>query len=182
MEVVLPARALPMRALRPWLLGLLAAALSASLACAQASRCTVTSYMDPPRQVLRCADGFMLSAESSTSYRLIDRNGDGRPEAAELTGQGLLIEVPRGQRQPFQVLTPHAIASVRGTVWAVDVRPTRTSVFVEDGVVAVSRRGAPATVELRAGDGVDVDAGGQDLRVNRWSRVRAANLLARFGR
>ena len=79
MEVVLPARALPMRALRPWLLGLLAAALSASLACAQASRCTVTSYMDPPRQVLRCADGFMLSAESSTNLAASGSSGGSKP-------------------------------------------------------------------------------------------------------
>lgn len=154
--------------------------LPADAARAQRRGCTITPYTDPPRQVLACPDGFTLSAENASTYRLIDRNRDGRPEAADLNGRGLLVDAPPRQGS-FQVRTPHAIASVRGTTWAVDVTPGRTSVFVQAGEVSVSRLSGPGVV-LRAGDGVDVDAGTAPLEVKRWSRERAAGLLARFGR
>jgi hypothetical protein len=153
-----------------------------SSATAQRVGCTVTTYSDPPREVLECSDGLSLSAERSADYRLIDQDGNGRPEGAALTGHGLLVDLPPGGRRRFQIMTPHAIASVRGTIWAVDVSPSRTSVFVQEGIVAVRRHTSSRTVRLRPGEGVDVDAAGQDLRVNRWSRNRVLNLLARFGR
>ncbi len=156
--------------------------VGSSDALAQRAGCSVTTYTDPPREVLRCADGLTITAESGRQYRLEDRNRDGTPEGAELTGRGLLIEVPRRLRSGFQVRTPHAIASVCGTVWAADVTPTRTSVFVREGIVQVARTDSPAAVTLRAGDGVDVDVSRGDLAVRRWSAERAALLLGRFGR
>src|SRR3712207_6212641 len=129
-----------------------------SPAAAQAG-CAVTTYTDPPREVLRCPDGLSITAERASDYRLIDRNRDGRPEAAELKARALLIESRPG-RGGFQILTPHAIATVRGTTWAVDVAEARTSVFVREGAVGVTRPGERAGVTLRAGDGVDVAAGG----------------------
>ena len=144
--------------------------------------CTLATLADPPRQVLRCADGLSLTAEAGAAYRPVDRNRDGRPEAVELTDRAFLIDLPPGRaRGRFQILAPHAIASVRGTVWAVDVTPRRSSVFVERGVVAVRRPGVPEVV-LRAGDGVDVEEGATRLEVKSWSPQRAAALLARLGR
>jgi ferric-dicitrate binding protein FerR (iron transport regulator) len=143
-------------------------------------RCAITTYTDPPREVLHCPDGLSITAERASSYRLIDRDRNGRPEAAELTGRGLLVDSPP-RRGRFQIQTPHAIATVRGTVWAVDVTPTRTSVFVQQGVVDVARRDSGRTVALRAGDGVDVELTG-GLEVKRWSSERALLLLGRFGR
>ena len=156
------------------------AILLSAPAGAQTRGCTVTPYTDPPRQVLSCADGLTISAERGTAYKLIDRNRDGRPESAEVTSRGLLIDVPP-RRGGFQILTPHAVASVRGTVWAVDVSAQKTSVFVREGSVAVERPGGPS-VTLQAGDGVDVEAGGGSLHVQHWNPERAAGLLARFGR
>jgi hypothetical protein len=167
------------------LAALLACALGAGLssASAQSAGCRVVTYTDPPREELQCADGLILSAERGAQYDAVDGNRDGRPEAADLNGRGLLIELPPGRRRGgFQIRTPHAIASVRGTIWAVDVGPSRTSVFVQRGTVAVSRRAGGAGVTLRAGDGVDVEAGTNALEVKRWSPQRAAQLLARFGR
>jgi ferric-dicitrate binding protein FerR (iron transport regulator) len=152
----------------------------ASGASAQSPRCTITTYADPPREVLRCPNGLSISAERSSNYRLIDRDRDGSPNAAELTSRGLLIESPP-RRGRFQILTPHAIATVRGTVWAVDVTAVRTSVFVRRGIVDVARPGSRDAVTLRAGDGVDVERTG-DLQVKRWSAERALLLLGRFGR
>jgi ferric-dicitrate binding protein FerR (iron transport regulator) len=156
------------------------ALVASSAASAQSSACTITTYTDPPREVLRCGAGLSITAERGSDYRLIDRDRDGRPEGAELRARGLLIEsAPR--KGGFQILTPHAIASVRGTIWAADVGPARTSVFVREGSVAVRRRATPEAATLRAGDGIDVESAGP-LQVKRWSAERAAHLLARFGR
>lgn len=159
----------------------IAAAATIPVAAAQTARCTTTAYTDPPRQVLRCADGLTIHAERNADYRLVDDDGDGQPEAAELNGRALLIEFPAGRRGRFQILTPHAIAAVRGTIWAVDVGASRSSIFVERGAVAVSRRGGVSVV-LNAGEGVDVEAGQSPLKVNRWGTRRVLALKARFGR
>lgn len=155
----------------------------ADMAAAQASRCTMTSRTDPPppRQVLSCGDGLTITAEKDASLKLIDRNGDGRPEAVKLDAKAVLVDKPAGGGS-FQILTPHAIASVRGTVWAVDVSAEQTSVFVERGRVAVRRPGGGKPVTLAAGDGVDVKPGTDPLTVKRWGAARVAALLARFGR
>jgi hypothetical protein len=151
---------------------------------AQTVDCTAAARAAPPGEVLNCRNGLVIHTERGTLYRLIDRNRDRQPEGAELTGGGLLIELSPGGRARgrFQIHTPHAIASVRGTIWAADVTAARTSVFVQRGVVAVGRRGARRAVTLRAGDGVDVEGTAGPLVVRRWAPQRAAALLARFGR
>ncbi|MGA0594780.1 FecR domain-containing protein [Enterovirga sp. CN4-39] len=161
--------------------GLAACILAAGPLSAQPRGCSVTTYTDPPRETLSCPDGLRITAEEGSVYALRDRNRDGRPDVVELTSRGVLVDVPAGRRGGFQVQTPHAIASVRGTTWAVDVTPARSSVFVQTGVVAVNRPGGPA-VTLRAGDGVDVAPDAAPLEVKRWGRERAATFLARFGR
>lgn len=174
---------------RPSTVGLPIAVLALSWAAAASAQtrdgCRVSTFTDPPREVLDCPGGVTLSAEKGAAYRLIDADRNGRPEAVELDGKALLIEVaPRGSG--FQVRTPHAVASVRGTTWAVDAGAGATAIFVEDGAVRVTRRDAPssgpAAVLLRAGDGVDVAPDGAALAVKRWARERRLHLLARFGR
>lgn len=166
-----------------WMLAVMIGS-AAGTAQAQTSGCSLTSYTDPPREVLDCANGLSVTAEKSATYKLVDRNRDGQPEALEVTNKGVLIEWSARRRGGFQVLTPHAIASVRGTVWAVDVKSAATSVFVQSGRVGVTRPsgGAASNVVLNAGDGVDVSSGGGPLERKRWPRERALHLLARFGR
>jgi ferric-dicitrate binding protein FerR (iron transport regulator) len=157
--------------------------LAGSSAAYSQAGCAVTAHADPPRQVIRCGPDLTITAERGSAYRLVDRDGDGKPEAAELTSGGLFIEAsPKRRSTPFQILTPHAVAAVRGTVWAVDVGAARTSVFVRQGAVGVARAGQPISVVLKAGDGVDVEPGQAPLEVKRWSPERAGRLLARFGR
>ena len=68
------------------LVALLAGPASAQQNAPAAPRgCTLATLADPPRQVLRCADGLTLTAEPGAAYRPVDRNRDGRPEAVELT-------------------------------------------------------------------------------------------------
>jgi hypothetical protein len=121
--------------------------------------------------------------EQGAVYTLIDRNRDTEPEAATLSSRALLVESPaRQSRRGFQVLTPQAIAAVRGTEWIVDVSGTKTAVFVVSGRVGVRRASSRDSVSLGAGEGVDVEAGVGPLVVRRWPAARASALLARFDR
>jgi hypothetical protein len=105
----------------------------------------------------------------------------GRVDAVELDGKALLIEVaPKPGGNKFQVVTPQAIAAVRGTKWAVDVAGDKTSVLVVNGRVGVGGRTGGRGVTLRPGEGVDVEVGAP-LTVKRWAPARVSALLARLG-
>lgn len=178
-----------MRAMSPQLPWTLCAAilspalLGAIPALAQPAGCTNAAQYAPARTVITCPDGLTITVEDGAAFRLLDRDGNGKPDSAELAGRGALIELPSGRgRTRFQIHTPHAIASVRGTVWATDVSADRTSVFVAQGVVAVRPQASRQSAILQAGDGVDVTATTTAPEVKRWGAPRAAALLARFGR
>lgn len=132
-------------------------------------------------QTLQCVTAITIVAENGAKFELKDRNRDGRVDSVELSNKALLIEVPKkpgGNR--FNVVTPQAIAAVRGTTWAVDASEGKTSVFVVDGSVNVARPGG-GDVILKPGDGVDVEPTGT-LIVKRWPPARVAALMARLGR
>jgi ferric-dicitrate binding protein FerR (iron transport regulator) len=129
-------------------------------------------------QTIRCKGGVTIVVENGARYTLRDRDGNGRVDSVELGSKALLLEVPRG-RTEFRVITPQAIAAVRGTKWAVDAAESRTSVFVVSGRVAVGRGTGRERVTLGPGEGVDVEAAGP-LTVKRWPPGRVAALLARL--
>lgn len=160
-----------------------AAGLAAPAGAQTRDGCRSTALAGPPREVIDCPGGVSITAEQGAAYRLIDRNRDGRPDLLDLEDKAVLIEVAP-HRSGFQVRTPHAIASVRGTVWAVDAQGAVTAVFVEQGAVGVARRGRGPAALLRAGDGVDVAADGETgpPTVKHWSDERRRRLLARLGR
>jgi ferric-dicitrate binding protein FerR (iron transport regulator) len=152
-----------------------AAAQGGSVACTPVSAAGTA-------QTLRCEGGITVIAENGARYTLNDTNHDGRVDQAELSGKALLLEVPKQPRgKTFQVSTPQAIAAVRGTRWAVDVVENKTSVFVENGRVAVRRpSNSRQQVVLGPGEGVDVEPTGP-LTVKRWAPARVAALMARLG-
>jgi FecR protein len=132
-------------------------------------------------QTLRCLGGITIVAENGARYILQDRDGNGRVDSAELSSKALLIEVPKRRGAiRFQVITPQAISAVRGTKWAIEAVENKTSVFVADGTVAVSRPSGGSTVILKRGEGVDVEGTGP-LNVKRWAAARVAALMARLG-
>lgn len=153
-------------------------------ALAQGIGCVLQTAAGSQRQILRCRDGLSIEAEAGATYSLVDRNRDTQPDAVNLQGRAIFINAPsQPARRGFQIITPQAIAAVRGTQWAVDVSGTRTSVFVVTGRVAVQRvSGNTRGVRLGPGEGVDVEAGTSPLVVRRWPAPRAAALLARLGR
>jgi hypothetical protein len=149
-------------------------------AAAQTAGCT-PSPAGAGAQSWRCDNGITIVAENGARFELKDANRDGHIDGIELSSKALLIEVPkRAGAGRFKVLTPQAIAAVRGTRWAVDVVGTKTSVFVADGRVGVSRRRGGSAVVLGPGDGVDVEATGT-LEVKRWGQPRIDALMARLG-
>jgi ferric-dicitrate binding protein FerR (iron transport regulator) len=132
-------------------------------------------------QTLRCPGGTIV-AENGAQYTLRDRNRDGEVDTVGLRSKALLLEAPTQRKgHHFEVITPQAIAAVRGTKWAVDATATATSVLVLGGQVSVSRSGGGGRVVLGPGEGVDVEAGGGALIVKRWPEARVNALLARLG-
>jgi len=132
-------------------------------------------------QIWRCDNGITIVTENGARFELKDVNRDGHIDSVELSSKALLVEVPKKPGgNPFKVLTPRAIAAVRGTKWAVDVTDAKTSVFVADGRVGVSRRARGRGVVLGPGEGVDVEATGP-LTVKTWGQPRVDALMARLG-
>jgi ferric-dicitrate binding protein FerR (iron transport regulator) len=156
--------------------------LSVSIAAAQPANMGCTSAPSAnASQTLRCDNGITIVAENGAKFELKDRNRDGHVDSAELSGKALLVEVPKkpgGNR--FDVLTPQAIAAVRGTKWAVDAADGKTSVLVVNGRVSVRRPAGGRPAVLGPGEGVDVGATGA-LVVKRWAPPRVTALLARLG-
>lgn len=161
-----------------------AAAIALPLPHASAQSSGAGCVLEPGaggRNVLRCADGLSITVERGARYSLIDRNGDGEADGASLRSKALMIDGPAGAAGGFKVVTPQAIAAVRGTRWAVDVSGGKTAVFVVRGRVSVQRATGGEGVVLRPGEGVDVDRGTGPLTVKRWPAARVAALLARLG-
>lgn len=151
-----------------------------SVASAQGIQgCEAVSASDPPRTVYRCDQGLLLEAEVAQSMRVVVAGPAGVPQRIELRGRAAFIEI-QGPPRDFQILTPHAIASVRGTTFAVDVTSDATAVFVSQGRVHVARRDGQSVV-LGPGEGVDVSADAP-MVVKQWGAGRVEALLARFGR
>ncbi len=164
---------------------ILRAALCLAAACVQGSAqdvngCVKTDVPNPPRIVYQCANGLVFEAEAAAEIAVENAPGQVRPGAVQLTEDAVLIEV-EPDSGPFQILTPHAIAAVRGTIFVVDVKQEMTSVFVVRGQVEVSRPDGSDAVTLSDGEGVEVTED-DPLTVKTWPQEKADRLLARFAR
>lgn len=136
----------------------------------------------PARQVLHCASGPTIEAEAKADVKIIDPGSSGAPHEARIDAGAALLEVPAGYPGGFQIVTPRAVASVRGTTWVVDVTADATAVFVVAGHVEVKSGETGAGVTLAAGEGVEVGSADLPLKVETWAPARREALLARFGR
>ena len=91
-------------------------------AVAQTSACTlVPDKRNPNDKILRCGTELTVTPAPGTVYRPGPAGADGLPTSVQLDSGALLIEFNPKRRHEFQILTPQAIASVRGTKWAMDV-------------------------------------------------------------
>ena len=170
------------RYLRSLVAGMFAGVFWMGTALAQDAGCTFEPVAGKSRQILRCREGLTIIVEGGARFTLVDRDRNGSADAVRLRRKALLLEAPAGRvRGGFVVITPQAIAAVRGTKWAVDVGQGKTSVFVVKGRVAVQRPASNAGVVLGPGEGVDVAAGTGTLTVKHWPAARVSALMARFG-
>ncbi|MEH2528916.1 MULTISPECIES: FecR domain-containing protein [unclassified Bradyrhizobium] len=155
--------------------------LTADVAAQPATLGCTTAPTAQGTQTLHCPTAITIVAESGAKFELGDRNRDGHVDSVELSNKALLLEVPKKPgRTRFNVVTPQAIAAVRGTKWAVDAEGAKTSVFVVNGRVSVARSAGRGSVVLGPGDGVDVEGSGE-LIVKRWPPARVTALMARLG-
>lgn len=146
--------------------------------------CIQSSLIDPPRTVFTCENGLVIEAEAVAEIQAMAPAADdvtaATPQSLQINSNAVLVTLPSGQG-PFQILTPHAIASVRGTTYVVDVTTDKTAVFVIEGVVAVARDDKGETVDLTAGEGVTI-TGQTPLEVKTWPTEKVTALLTRFAR
>lgn len=142
--------------------------------------CDWSDLANPTRQSITCGDALTVERLPGSEVTIFERSGNAPPRVIELKNGAIFIEVVPGSR-PTQIKTPHAIAAVRGTIYAIDAGEVRTSVFVVKGAVEVSKTETGEVVSLGPGQGVDVDAD-LPLEVKTWGDRRASELLARFGR
>lgn len=156
------------------------ATVSSDVASAQTTTTGCSSEQRPnAAQTLRCRDGLTIVAEDGAKFTLQGKSG--QVSGVDLQSKALLVDAPRQKgKNRFQVITPQAIAAVRGTKWAVDAQQSRTSVLVLDGQVAVRRPKGGGQVVLGPGEGVDIEPGTGALEVKRWGQPRVDALLARL--
>lgn len=144
------------------------------------SVCSVETLQTPPRIAYHCPNGLEIVAESLDELADFILPAGGGNRVLDIGERAVLIEVQPGGG-PFQVQTPYAIATVRGTRYVVDSRSDRTDVFVIEGVVSVTRPFQYEGVFLHVGEGVSVSPT-LSPEVQTWAPERVAALLARFGR
>lgn len=162
------------------------AAIAGPLPAQAAGACTlVPNEKMPSEKILQCgggAEALTVRAAPGTRYQPLYKKGDPIPEAIRLDHGALLIEFqPSLWRKDFQILTPLAIAAVRGTKWAVEVTTARTSVLVLSDTVGVTNRRLNRYVILTEGEGVDITPADTSLVQKTWGAARVRALLARFG-
>jgi hypothetical protein len=136
----------------------------------------------PSEKMLQCGDNLTIRATQGARYQPLYKKGDPLPVGIRLNDGALLIEYhPARPNEKFQILTPLAIAAVRGTKWAMDVTKAQTSTLVVDGVVAVTNRRLNLFVVLNEGQGVDITPTDTSLERHVWADERVRALLSRFG-
>jgi hypothetical protein len=136
----------------------------------------------PTEKILRCGETLTVRPAQGARYRPLYKKGDPLPVGIRLDDGALLIEFhPASPQEKFQILTPLAIAAVRGTKWAMEVTSARTSTLVLAGAVAVTNRRLNEYVVLTEGQGVDITPADTSMVQKRWGEARVRALLSRFG-
>src|SRR5689334_3086186 len=134
------------------------------------------------RVEMRCPDGSSLVVGERSTVRLSIFITDQRPQNAvvELLEGIVRTLLPGGHTwERFDIVTRTAVASVRSTMWIVDVKADSTGVFVEDGNVLVSSRADQAQIYLPAGYGVDIGGRPAPLESRLWGAARVEDARAR---
>jgi hypothetical protein len=99
----------------------------AASAVAQSGACVLSpDRRNPNLRILRCGKELTITAAPGTVYQPASAGDDGLPASVQLDSGALLIEFNSKRRHELQILTPQAVASVRGTKWAMEVSATNS--------------------------------------------------------
>ena len=134
------------------------------------------------RVEMRCPDGSSLVVGERSTVRLSIFITDQRPQNAvvELLEGIVRTLLPGGHTwERFDIVTRTAVASVRSTIWIVDVKADSTGIFVENGNVLVSSRADQAQIYLPASYGVDIGVQSAPLEMRVWGAPRVEDVRAR---
>ena len=161
----------------------LAAAMAGQGPARAASACALVSNDKmPSEKMLQCGDTLTVRPAHGARYQPLFKKGAPLPVGIRLNDGALLIEYhPASPNEKFQILTPLAIAAVRGTKWAMDVTKAQTSTLVLNGAVAVTNRRLNQFVVLTEGQGVDITPTDTSVVQKTWGEARVRALLSRFG-
>jgi hypothetical protein len=162
---------------------LFAAAIAGSTPAQAAGACAlVPNDHVPSEKMLQCGENLTVRAAEGARYQPLYKKGDPLPVGIRLNEGALLIEFhPAKPQEKFQILTPLAVAAVRGTKWAMEVTTAQTSTLVVNGVVAVTNRRLNQFVVLTEGLGVDITPTDTTVVKKTWGDERVRALLSRFG-
>jgi FecR protein len=161
---------------------LLATAVAGSPARAAGACALVPNERMPSEKMLQCGETLTVRPAQGARYQPLYKKGNPLPVGIRLNDGALLIEYhPSSPQDRFQILTPLAIAAVRGTKWAMDVTKAQTSTLVLTGAVAVTNRRLNEYVVLTEGQGVDITPADTTIVEKQWGEARVRALLSRFG-
>ena len=135
---------------------------------------------------LAFADGSMVQLGEQTDLVL-----DWFLHAPEAGTQNVLLRVSSGifraivalvlPQAAFEVQTPTAVASVRGTDWITEATPEATATVTLEGQVALRNiePGIPGEVVLGPGEGTTVNAGAAPTEPTVWGDARRNQFIER---
>lgn len=148
----------------------------------------VVEVSDGAKLKLSMSDGSVLSLGGSSRLTVTAYTADpGVSRDVQLNldiGLMRAVVAAGGATSRFEIDTPTAVATVRGTDFFVEVTPQKTSIGVIEGSVAVVRRGAAPNANpmtLNANWQAEIDAGREPPKVRPWTQQEFDALVSRTG-
>lgn len=102
----------------------------------------------------RSGDVLMVDPESQVALPLLT----GDESSVVQTSGSVIYEVGRREGRDFKVVTPYLVAGVKGTIFMVTVADSYASVTVEEGLVEVTSLASGESLDVGAGESVQLDA------------------------
>jgi len=100
--------------------------------------------------------GDVLMVDPESQVELPPLSGD--ESSVVQTSGSVIYEVGRREGRDFKVVTPYLVAGVKGTIFMVTVADSYASVTVEEGLVEVTSLASGVSLDVGAGESVQLDA------------------------
>lgn len=112
-------------------------------------RFTVISTAFAEQQTLDLPDGSVVTLNANSTLKFHDNWNDSETRKVWLEGEAFFEVQPKLEKgQKFQVITADLVVEVKGTVFNVNTRQDQTSVYLEEGKVALRLKHQSATKKI----------------------------------